>query len=60
MEGRELYDTIPGKAKYIEALNNSKELILTNYELMDLPTFCEEAIGYENVQDIGRRLMDAN
>lgn len=56
----DIYDALPlpGKAKYIQALNASKELILINYELMDLPSFCEEAIGYDNVQDIGRRLVD--
>jgi 5'-3' exonuclease len=48
---------LPGKQKFIQALNDSKDLIPLNYELMDLVSFCQEAIGYDNVQDIGRRLV---
>lgn len=47
---------LPGKQKFIQALNDSKDLIPLNYELMDLVSFCQEAIGYDNVLDIGRRL----
>lgn len=39
---------IPGKAKYIENLNKSKEKILLNYELLDLLSYCDKAIGAEN------------
>lgn len=55
----DIYDAIPlaGKQKFIQAVNDSKDQILINYELMDLVTFCQEAIGHSNVQDIGRRLM---
>lgn len=55
----DIYDAcpLPGKAKYIQAVNENKEQILVNYELMDLQSFCQEAIGHENVNDIGRRLM---
>ncbi len=55
----DIYDAIPlpGKQKFIQAVNDSKEQILINYELMDLVSFCQEAIGYNNVQDIGRRLV---
>jgi 5'-3' exonuclease len=54
----DIYDALPlpGKQKFIQALNESGDLIPLNYELMDLRSFCQEAIGYENVQDIGRRL----
>lgn len=54
----DIYDAIPlpGKQKFIQALNDSGNLIPLNYELMDLKSFCQEAIGYDNVQDIGRRL----
>lgn len=54
----DIYDAIPlpGKQKFIQAVNDSKEQILINYELMDLVSFCQEAIGYNNVQDIGRKL----
>lgn len=56
----DIYDqipNIPGKAKYIQELNNSGELIPRNYELMDLVSFCQEAIGHENVNDIARRMV---
>ena len=54
----DIYDQLPlpGKQKFIQALNDSKDLIPLNYELMDLVSFCQEAIGYDNVQDIGRKL----
>ena len=53
-----IYDAIPlpGKYKYIQELNANPELILKNYELMDLLTHCEDAIGAHNVQEINRRL----
>lgn len=50
---------IASKYKYIQELNNSKELILRNYRLMDLITYCEEAIGdnlYEVDQVLGTYL----
>jgi len=49
---------LPGKYKYIEALNENKDLILLNYELMDLVTFCEEAIGPTNIRDLEWRLNE--
>lgn len=48
---------LPGKYKYIQAVNENAEQIYTNYELMDLLTFCDEAIGHANVLDIGRKLL---
>lgn len=36
---------IDSKLKYIKELNNSGELILLNYQLMDLVTFCKDALG---------------
>lgn len=48
---------IDSKYKHIQAINSNKEQILKNYELMDLITYCEEAIGSQNVLDIGRALM---
>ena len=47
---------LPGKYKYITALNDFKDQLLVNVELMDLLTFCEEAIGPDNVRDIENRL----
>lgn len=54
----DIYDAcpIPGKAKYIQAVNENKELIHINYELMDLVSYCETALGHNNVLDIGRTL----
>jgi 5'-3' exonuclease len=42
----DIHDSIPlpGKLKYIQALNESKELLLTNYMLMDLLTYCDDAL----------------
>lgn len=47
---------LPGKYKYIASLNAFKDQLLVNVELMDLLTFCEEAIGPDNVRDIENRL----
>lgn len=56
----DLYDSIPlsGKYKYIEAVNENAEQILQNYELMDLISFCDDAIGVENLQDIEVKLNE--
>lgn len=55
----DIYDACPisGKAKYIQALNDNREIIPVNYELMDLKSFCQDAIGRTNLADLGRRLM---
>ena len=48
---------ISSKYKYIESLNDfGAENLLTNYELMDLVTYCYEAIGKENVEDMRSKL----
>lgn len=54
----DICDAIPiaGKYKYIQALNEAKNQLLTNVELMDLITFSEEAIGKDNVRNIHERL----
>lgn len=49
---------LPGKAKFIQALNESGDLILQNYELMDLYSYCEDAIGAANRQDLDERLNE--
>lgn len=36
---------LSGKAKYIQSLNESKDQMLLSYQLMDLRSFCEDAIG---------------
>jgi 5'-3' exonuclease len=47
---------IAGKYKYIQELNKCKDLLLLNYQLMDLVTHCEEAIGTDNLQTIDETL----
>lgn len=48
-----IYDAIPleGKAKYIQNINNFKDQILVNYELMDL-CFSQEALGEDNLKSL--------
>lgn len=54
----DIYDQLPINSKYayIKKLNESGELILNNYKLMDLRTFCEDAIGPDNIKDLQERL----
>lgn len=44
----DIYDAIPlpGKQQFIQNINKSADLIMLNYELMDLLTYCEEAINF--------------
>ena len=42
---------IASKYKYIQTLNKSGELIMLNYQLMDLVTFCQDALG-DNTETI--------
>lgn len=53
-----IYDSVPiaGKYKYLQEINNNPDRILRNYELMDLLTYCEDAIGSNNCSEIDRRL----
>jgi len=46
---------IPSKYKYIQALNDFGEQLLTNLQLMDLLTYCEEALGEDNCADLLER-----
>jgi 5'-3' exonuclease len=57
----EIYEAVPlpGKYKYIEAINENADQLLQNYELMDLITFCDDAIGADNKADIERRVLSA-
>jgi len=49
---------LPGKYVYIKNLNEfGADNLLRNVELMDLETYCEEAIGSDNVRDIGMQIM---
>lgn len=47
---------IAGKYKYIQELNKCRDLLLLNYQLMDLVTYCAEAIGEANCQTIDQTL----
>lgn len=49
---------LPGKQKFIESLNSMENQLLTNVELMDLVTFCEEAIGQNNCKDIKEKILN--
>lgn len=42
---------IASKLKYVQALNKSADKIILNYQLMDLVTFCKDALG-ENTKQI--------
>ena len=47
---------VAGKYKYIQELNQCRDLLLLNYQLMDLVTHCREAIGADNLKSIDQTL----
>ena len=48
---------LDGRYKYIQSLNDfGVSNIMRNYELMDLVTYCEDAVGRDNVIDINERI----
>jgi len=47
---------LSGKYKYIQELNKCRDLLLLNYQLMDLVTYCADAIGEANIQTIDETL----
>lgn len=52
---------LTGKQKFVENLNASGDLILKNYELMDLLSFCEDAISYpdqNNLEKVNKILKE--
>lgn len=57
----DIYDAIPIESRYkhIQALNDNAEQIIQNYELMDLISFCDDAIGPENISVIRSTLNAA-
>ena len=59
-DAMDIYNILPisSKYKYIQALNESADQLLLNYELMDLITYCDDAIGAENLADIERRMNE--
>jgi 5'-3' exonuclease len=48
---------LPGKYKYIQELNQCRDMLLLNYQLMDLVTHCHEAIGETNLKQIDQTLQ---
>ena len=50
---------LPGKQQFIKNINEFGDQILVNYELMDLPAYCEDAIGEENL-GVLQTIMDMN
>ena len=49
---------IPGKYKYIEQLNANSQQLLLNVELMDLITYCDEAIGFTNTLELKDKVKE--
>lgn len=54
----DIVDAIPIKShlKFINNLNNSKDLLLLNYQLIDLKSYSELAIGDKNIKSINSYL----
>lgn len=50
----DIINSIPlqGRYKYIQAINENREQLELNYQLMDLVTYCKDAIGAENCKQI--------
>ena len=50
----DIINSIPlsGRYKYIQAINECKEQLELNYKLMDLQTYCKDALGAENCKNI--------
>lgn len=47
---------LPGKAVYIQNTNDFGDGILRNIELIDKITYCKQAIGQENIEDINKNV----
>jgi DNA polymerase-1 len=57
-DGYDIYSSLPinSRYKYIQNLNDFGDQLLLNYQLMDLVSYCEDAIGEENIQIINEVL----
>ncbi len=55
-----IYEATPidSRYKYIQTLNENADQILANYELMDLMTYCDDAIGKANIVDIESKINE--
>lgn len=51
---------LPGHYKYIQNVNASADLIELNYQLFDLITYCEDAIGEDNIKEIHKTWKQYN
>jgi 5'-3' exonuclease len=49
---------LPGNAIYIKNTNKFGDKILRNIELIDKVTYCEDAIGSENLEDIKKNVQN--
>lgn len=49
---------IPGTAKFIKNLNEGREQLLMNFLLMDLETYCWEALGSDNMLELDNIMKD--
>ncbi len=58
----DIYDALPidSRYKYIQSLNASKDLILKNYRMMDLISYCAEAIEHpgHSLLEIDKRVKE--
>ena len=56
----DIYDACPleGRYKFMQSVNENAEQLLMNVELMDLLTYCEDAIGEDNGKVIDRTLEE--
>lgn len=58
----DIYDAIPidGRYKYIENLNENAELLLQNYQLMDLMSHCPDAVGHpgHSLSELDKEIKD--
>ena len=58
----DIYDAIPihGRYKYIENLNENPELLLQNYQLMDLMSHCPDAVGHpgHSLAELDKEIKD--
>lgn len=58
----DIFDSMPldGKQKFIQNINNSGDRILLNYELIDLLSFCEDAIAFPDADNLEKMMEYCN
>ena len=56
----DIYNSLPIESnyKYIQNLNESGDRLLRNYELMDILTYCDDAIGIGNLADLDKKVYE--